>query len=52
MAGVFLSLGRVLPGRVIDDVPAYAWSPDDRQEWKPPPLSLTARAMKAATAPR
>ncbi|HSS32148.1 MAG TPA: hypothetical protein VLL27_02575 [Solirubrobacterales bacterium] len=101
MAGVFLSLGRVLPGRypvdddlgvylraengfgrlldyaviqprlrplydwsareldrpelaelVIDDVPAYAWSPDERQEWEPPPLSFTARAMKAATAPR
>jgi hypothetical protein len=101
MAGVFLSLGRVLPDRypvdddlevylrgengfgrlldyaviqprlrrlydwsareleqpeiaelVIDGTPAYAWSPEDRQEWAPPPLSATARAMKIATAPR
>ncbi len=37
---------------VIDDTPAYAWSPRDRLEWAPPPLSATARAMKIATAPR
>ncbi|HEY6731640.1 MAG TPA: hypothetical protein VI039_11525 [Solirubrobacterales bacterium] len=101
MAGVFLSLGRVLPARypaeddldvylqaengfgrlldyaviqprlrllfdwsarelerpeiaelVIDGTPAYAWSPGDRKEWAPPSPSATARAMKAATAPR
>lgn len=101
MAGIFLSLGRVLPDRypldddlevylraehtfgrtldfaviqprlrrlydwsarelelpqlsqlVIDDTPAYAWSPGERQEWAPPPLSAAARAMKIATAPR
>jgi hypothetical protein len=101
MAGIFLSMGRVLPDRypvdddlgvylraehtfgrvldyaviqprlrrlydwsarelgrpeiselVIDGTPAYAWSPDERREWKPPPLSVTARAMKIATAPR
>ena len=101
MAGIFLSLGRVLPDRypadddlevylgaengfgrlldfaviqprlrllydwsarelgrpeiselVVDGTPAYAWSPGDRREWAPPPLSATARAMKAATAPR
>lgn len=101
MAGVFLSLGRVLPDRypaeddlavylrtengfgrlldfaviqprlrllydwsarelgrpeiadlVIDGTPAYAWSPDDRLEWAPPPLSATARAMGRVTAPR
>lgn len=37
---------------VVDDTPAYAWSPGDWQEWAPPPLSATARAMKIATAPR
>jgi hypothetical protein len=37
---------------VIDGTPAYAWSPGDRQEWEPPSLSATARAMKIATAPR
>jgi hypothetical protein len=37
---------------VVDDTPAYAWSPGDRQEWAPPPLSVTAKAMKVATAPR
>lgn len=101
MAGVFLSLGRVLPDRypadddlevylraengfgrlldfaviqprlrrlydwsarelgrpevadlVIDGTPAYAWAPGDRQEWAPPPLSVTARAMGKVTAPR
>ena len=101
MAGVFLSLGRVLPDRypaddeldlylraengfgrlldfaviqprlrrlydwsarelgrpeiadlVVDGTPAYAWSPEDRREWEPPPLSGVARAMKGATAPR
>lgn len=101
MAGVFLSMGRVLPNRypvddalevylraehtfgrildyaviqprlhrlydwsaselgrpeisdlVVDGTPAYAWSPDERKEWEPPPLSVTARAMKIATAPR
>ncbi len=101
MAGVFLSLGRVLPDRypvddhldvylraengfgrlldyaviqprlprlyewsarelerpeiselVVDGTPAYAWSPEDRQEWAAPPLSVTARAMRIATAPR
>ncbi len=101
MAGVFLSMGRVLPGRypadddlgvylqaehsfgrlldyavimprlrrlydwsarelaqpaiaglVVDGTPAYAWSPAERREWMPPPLSATARAMRAATAPR
>lgn len=101
MAGAFLSLGRVLPGRypvdgelddylgeehsfgrvldyaviqprldllyawsarelerpelrglVVDGTPAYAWSPEDRREWDPPPLSTLARAMKTATAPR
>lgn len=101
MAGVFLSLGRVLPDRypadddlevylraengfgrlldfaviqprlrrlydwsarelgrpevaelVVDGTPAYAWSPEDKREWAPPPLSAVARAMKAATAPR
>ncbi len=100
MAGVFLSLGRVLPDRypvdddlevylraengfgrlldyavilprlrrlydwsarelerpeiselVVDGTPAYVWSPEDRQEWAPPPPSATARAMKIATAP-
>lgn len=101
MAGVFLSLGRVLPDRypvdddleiyiraengfgrlldyaviqprlgslydwsarelerpeiselVVDGTPAYAWSPADRQEWAPPPPSVTARAMKFVTVPR
>ncbi|MET0305546.1 MAG: hypothetical protein ABW196_04870 [Solirubrobacterales bacterium] len=37
---------------VIDGTPAYAWSPGERQEWAPPPLSATARAMKVATGPR
>jgi hypothetical protein len=36
---------------VVDGTPAYAWSPSDRQEWEPPPLSATARAMRVATAP-
>lgn len=101
MAGIFLSLGRVLPDRypadddldvylraehgfgrlldytviqprlrrlydwsagelrrpelselVVDGTPAYAWSPGDRREWTPPPLSITARTIRAATAPR
>ena len=37
---------------VVDGTPAYAWSPGDRREWAPPPLSVAARAMKIATAPR
>ncbi|HEU4739592.1 MAG TPA: hypothetical protein VFS54_11000 [Solirubrobacterales bacterium] len=101
MAGIFLSLGRVLPDRypadedlavylhaehgfgrlldyavilprldrlyawsarelqrpelaelVVHGVPAYAWSPEDRREWEPPPVSVAARALKAATVPR
>ena len=101
MAGIFLSLGRVLPDRypadddldvylraehgfgrlldyaviqprlrrlydwsarelkrpelselVVDGTPAYAWSPNDRREWAPPPLSVAARAFRAATALR
>ena len=34
---------------VIDGTPAYAWPPDDRQEWAPSPPSAVARAMKLAT---
>jgi hypothetical protein len=41
-----------LAGLVVDGTPAYAWSPGERQEWAPPPLSVSARAMKVATAPR
>lgn len=101
MAGIFLSLGRVLPDRypadddldvylraehgfgrlldyaviqprlrrlydwsarelrrpelselVVDGIPAYAWSPEDRREWTPPRLSISARTIGAATAPR
>jgi hypothetical protein len=37
---------------VVDGTPAYAWSPADREEWKPPPLPALGRAMKIATAPR
>jgi hypothetical protein len=37
---------------VVDGTPAYVWSPGERKEWTPPPLSATARAMKIATAPR
>jgi hypothetical protein len=100
MAGIFLSMGRVLPdrypaegeldtylraehgfGRVldyaviqprlqrlyawsagelerpelvalaVDGIPAYAWDPEERAEWQPPPLSLAARAIRALTAP-
>jgi hypothetical protein len=32
--------------------PVYAWPADDWREWRSPPLSLPARAMKAATSPR
>lgn len=98
MAGIFLSLGRVLPdrypaegeldtylraehgfGRVldyaviqprlqplyawsaaelerpelaalaVDGTPAYAWDPAERREWEAPPLTLTARTIRAAT---
>ena len=35
-----------------DGVPVYAWSPEDRREWEPPPLPAVARAMRAMTAPR
>ncbi len=101
MAGVFLSLGRVLPDRypadgdlevylraesgfgrlldyaviqprlrrlydwsarelewpqlselVVDDTPAYAWSPEERHEWEPPPPSILVKAIKTATAAR
>jgi hypothetical protein len=101
MAGIFLSMGRVLPDRypaddqlddylqaehtfgrlldyavilprlrllydwsaheldcpelaalVVDDTPAYAWSPDERREWRSPPLPATGRALKALSAPR
>ena len=101
MAGVFLSMGRVLPdrypaegdlenylriersfGRVldfaviqprlqtiyewsarelelpgvarlaIDGIPAYAWPPDERREWRSPPLSRVAQLIKTTTAPR
>lgn len=44
-----------LPGiaaLVVDGVPAYAWSPGERREWEPPPLSPVAKAMRAVTAPR
>jgi hypothetical protein len=37
---------------VVDGTPAYAWPPDDRNEWHPPPLSRRARALRTATAPR
>ncbi len=37
---------------VIDGTPAYAWSPEDRQAWQPPPLSIAARALRSLTAPR
>ena len=37
---------------VVDGRPAYAWSPDDRQEWEPPRLSPAARALRSITAPR
>ena len=37
---------------LVDDAPAYVWPPDDRQAWKPPRPSITARALKTLTAPR
>ena len=36
----------------VDGAPAYAWRSDDRDAWRPPRLSITARALKALTAPR
>ena len=37
---------------LIDGTPAYAWSRDDQQAWRPPRLHVTARALEALTAPR
>jgi hypothetical protein len=37
---------------LVDDAPAYAWPPDDRQPWMSPPLRPAVRALKALTAPR
>jgi hypothetical protein len=37
---------------LIDGTPADAWPPDDRQAWRPPRLSVTARALETLTAPR
>jgi len=37
---------------VVDGVPAYAWPPESRGEWEPPPLSVAARAFKGLTAAR
>lgn len=41
-----------ISGLVVNGTPAYAWSPGERREWAPPPLSAAARAMRIATAPR
>jgi hypothetical protein len=41
-----------LSGLVVDGVPAYAWPPQNRREWTPPPLSGVARAFKRLTAAR
>jgi hypothetical protein len=32
--------------------PVYAWAPDDRRVWQPPPLPIAARALGTLTAPR
>ncbi len=37
---------------VVDGTPAYAWPPQDRQAWKPPQLSIAARALRKLTAAR
>ena len=37
---------------VVGGTPAYVWPPHNRQEWEPPRLSVTARALKALTASR
>lgn len=41
-----------LSALLVDEAPAYAWPPDDRQGWRPPRLAIAARALKALTAPR
>ncbi len=44
-----------LPGvarLAIDGIPAYAWSPDERREWRSPPLPRVAQLIKTTTAPR
>jgi hypothetical protein len=41
-----------LAALVVDGVPAYAWPPESRGEWKPPRLSVAARAFKRLTAAR
>ena len=46
-------LGRPeLSDLLSDGAPTYAWPTDERQAWKPPRLPVTARALKALTAPR
>jgi hypothetical protein len=37
---------------VVDGVPAYAWPPESRAEWEPPPLSVVARTFRTLTAAR
>jgi hypothetical protein len=37
---------------VVDGVPAYAWPPESRGEWEPPPLSVVARTFRTLTAAR
>lgn len=41
-----------LAALAVDGTPAYAWPPDERREWQPPPLPLAARAMRSLTAAR
>ena len=36
---------------LVDGIPAYAWSPHDRQAWQPPRLTVAARALRTLTAP-
>jgi len=46
-------LGRPeLSDLVVDDTPAYAWPPDDREAWTSPRLSVGARALGRLTIPR
>jgi hypothetical protein len=46
-------LGRPeLAALAVDGTPAYAWHPDERREWRPPPLPVAARAVRAVTAAR
>lgn len=40
-----------LANLVVDDVPAYSWSPADREEWAPSSPSILRRAVRLATRP-